>query len=121
MPVWTSSAPSAATSAAGQDMTQVLTWEVVGEPATAYHIGVYLLDETGKVVAQHDGPGFDSAQWRAGDRFVTFHTMPPAARPAAGPLPDGRPLSIPGPMLVRAQLTSGDTMTYLGEFTVPEP
>ena len=106
--------------AAGQEMTQVLTWEVIGEPPAAYHFGVYVLDEAGNVVAQHDGPGFDSAQWRAGGRFVTFHTMP-----LPPDLPPGRyrvaAALYTWPDVVRARLTSGDTATYLGEFTVPAP
>ena len=60
----------------GQNLTLVLTWEVVARPPANIHFGTYLLDAAGSVAAQHDGPGFDSAQWRAGDRFVTFHPLP---------------------------------------------
>ena len=60
----------------GQNLTLVLTWEVVARPPANIHFGAYLLDAAGGVAAQHDGPGFDSAQWRAGDRFVTFHPLP---------------------------------------------
>ncbi len=60
----------------GQNLTLVLTWEILDRPADNLHFGVYLLDAAGGVAAQHDGPGFDSAQWRAGDRFVTFHPLP---------------------------------------------
>mgnify|MGYP003377561201 CR=1 FL=1 len=60
----------------GQNLTLVLTWEVVARPPANIHFGAYLLDAAGSVAAQHDGPGFDSAQWRAGDRFVTFHPLP---------------------------------------------
>jgi hypothetical protein len=67
----------------GEEMTAALTWDVLDDPAALYHFGVYLLDAAGNVVAQHDGPGFDSAQWRPGDRFVTFHTLalPPDLAP----------------------------------------
>lgn len=104
----------------GQDMTQVLTWEVVGEPPAVYHFGVYVLDETGAVAAQHDGPGFDSAQWRVGDRFVTFHPLPLPAN-----LPPGRYRTAVAlytwPDVVRAPLVSGETTGYLGEFVIPAP
>ena len=66
----------------GRDLTLALTWEALARPPVAYHFGAYLLDAANNIVAQHDGPGFDSAQWRAGDRFVTFQPLPvPAALP----------------------------------------
>jgi hypothetical protein len=60
----------------GQDMTLALTWQALAEPAAVYHFGAYLLDAAGSVAAQHDSPGFDSIQWQAGDRFITFHPLP---------------------------------------------
>ena len=60
----------------GQETIVVLTWDITGPPPDAlYHFGVYLLNERDEVVAQHDGPGFDSVQWRAGDRFITYHRL----------------------------------------------
>ena len=102
----------------GQTLTEVLTWEVAAAAPGSYHFGVYVLDEAGGVVAQHDGPGFDSTQWRPGDRFVTFHTLPLPAD-----LPPGRYRTAVAlytwPGVVRDRLDSGETTAYLGQFTVP--
>lgn len=63
--------------APGEELDVSLTWEIAGEPdGRQYHLGVYLLDGDGAVVAQHDGPGFDSVQWRQGDQFITWHLLP---------------------------------------------
>jgi len=103
----------------GKDMRLVLTWEVVGEPGRVYHFGTYLLNAAGGIVAQHDGPGFDSVQWRAGDQFVTFH---PLALPAD--LPAGRyqtAVALYGwPDLARSWLASGEDTAYLDDLTVDE-
>jgi len=106
--------------APGAELTQVLTWQVVSDPPAVYHFGAYVLDEAGNVVAQHDGPGFDSAQWRIGDRFVTFH---PLSLPAD--LPPGRYRTAVAlyswPDIVRAPLATGETTAYLSEFVIGEP
>ena len=98
----------------GEEMRLLLTWQAAGPPATVQHFGVYLLDAAGNVVAQHDGPGFDSVQWRAGDRFVTFHPLPIPAD-----LPDGQYRTAVAlyawPDVVRAPLTGGGDTFYLGE------
>ena len=103
--------------APGRDLTLALTWEIVARPAAAYHFGAYLLDAGNGVVAQHDGPGFDSAQWRAGDRFITFHPLPvPAALPAG----DYRAAVAlySWPEIVRAPLADGTDMATVGHWTV---
>ena len=104
----------------GEDMTLLLTWQPDGPPATPHHFGVYLLDAAGNVVAQHDGPGFDSVQWRAGDQFVTFHPLPiPADLPGGQYRPAVALYSWPD--VVRAPLTGGGDTFYLQEQTYPAP
>jgi hypothetical protein len=105
----------------GQDMTLLLVWEVVGPTSgTAYHFGTYLLGEGDAIVAQHDGPGFDSVQWRAGDRFVTFHPLAiPDDLPSGAYRTAVALYSWPG--LVRAELAGGGNTAYLGELTFAPP
>ena len=101
----------------GQPWPLQLAWEVVAEPDGLYQFGVYLLDAAGALMAQHDGPGFDSAQWRAGDRFITFHELPIPAE-----LPPGvyRPAAAlyTWPDIVRAELVGGGNTAYLPEIGV---
>ena len=103
----------------GQEMTLALTWEITSPaPADLYHFGAYLLDETGGLVAQQDGPGFDSVQWRPGDRFVTFHRLPvPDDLPAGTYRTACRALQRPG--LTRADLTVGGNTAFLEEIKLP--
>lgn len=104
----------------GETMTLVLTWDVTDRPGAFYHFGTYLLDETGAVVTQHDGPGFDSVQWRPGDRFVTFHPLPIPAD-----LPGGHYRTAVAlyawPELTRAELAGGETTAFLEEITLSVP
>lgn len=105
----------------GQEMIIVLTWDnTQGPPDALYHFGVYLLNERDEVVAQHDGPGFDSVQWQAGNGFITYHRL---AIPAD--LPDGNYRTAVAlytwPDLVRAELTGGGNTAYLQEITVGVP
>lgn len=53
-----------------------MTWEITQPSNTVYHIGTYLLTADNQVVAQSDGPGFDSVQWRPGDTFITWFEIP---------------------------------------------
>ena len=100
--------------APGQNLTFVLTWEIAARPAVAYHFGLYLLDGANTVVAQHDGPGFDSAQWRPGDRFVTFHPLPLPPDMPPGDYRAGVALYT-WPDIVRALLLDGTDMATADE------
>jgi hypothetical protein len=104
----------------GQNLTLVLTWEIVARPPANIHFGAYLLDAAGGVAAQHDGPGFDSAQWRAGDRFVTFHPLPLPAD-----LPPGNYRAAVAlytwPDIVRAPLADGTDVAMVDERIVVAP
>ena len=106
---------------AGEETIIVLTWDITEPPPDdLYHFGVYLLNERDEVVAQHDGPGFDSVQWQAGDGFITYHRL---AIPTD--LPDGTYRTAVAlytwPDLVRAELRDGGNTAFLEEiqFGVP--
>jgi len=61
----------------GATLPLTLTWTVeASPPEIMYHFGTYLLTMDNQVVAQSDGPGFDSIQWRGGDRFITWFDIP---------------------------------------------
>ncbi len=103
----------------GQPWPLLLTWEVLAPPDGLYQFGVYLLDGTEALVAQHDGPGFDSAQWRAGDRFITFHEMIiPAELPSGVYRPAVALYSWPD--IVRAEIVDGGNTAYLPEIQLGE-
>lgn len=104
----------------GQPLWVELAWRVAERPPNVpYHFGVYLLDEHDNVVAQHDGPGFDSIQWRPGDGFITYHLLP-----IPDDLPPGRyrlaAALYSWPELGRAELVSGGNTAYLEEIDVGE-
>ncbi len=103
--------------APGRDLTLALTWEALARPPVAYHFGAYLLDAANNVVAQHDGPGFDSAQWRAGDHFVTFQPLPV---PAGLPPGDYRAAVAlyTWPDILRVPLAGGTDMATVATWTV---
>ena len=105
----------------GQEMLLALTWAVTKRPPPInYHFGTYLLDEQDTVLAQHDGPGFDSIQWRAGDRFITFHRLPiPAELPAGGYRLAAALYSWPD--VIRADLAGGGNTAYLDLLPVASP
>jgi hypothetical protein len=65
----------------GKPLHLTLAWYYDGpRPETAYHLGTYLLDGEQQVVAQYDGPGFDSIQWTSGDAFITWSEIPVPAK-----------------------------------------
>lgn len=105
----------------GVEMALTLSWHVRHRPPdTLYHFGVYLLDEQGVVVAQHDGPGFDSIQWRAGDKFLTYHHLSIPTDLPAGTYRLAVALYT-WPALERVELIGGDNTAYLREFSYSKP
>ena len=78
-----------------EEMIIVLTWKLGLPPETCIISGVYVLDEEG-AVSQHDGPGFDSVQWRVGDSFTL---------PSSG---------------IRAHLPAGTYRTAVALYTWPD-
>lgn len=92
-----------------------LLWQVNEKPPlVAYHIGSYLLTADNQVIAQSDGPGFDSIQWRADDFFITWFEIP---------LPPDLPAGIyrlalaqyTWPGLERINLMAGDNTYFVDE------
>ena len=71
---------------AGETLTVWLAWWVRQPPPTGvdYHFFVHLLDADGGLRAQHDGTGFPTASWRAGDLVVSRFTLSLPADLSAG-------------------------------------
>jgi len=103
--------------APGRDLTLALTWAALARPPVAYHFGAYLLDANNQVVAQHDGPGFDSAQWRAGDHFVTFQPLPVPAGLPPGDYHAAVALYT-WPDIIRVPLADGTDLVTVATWTV---
>ncbi|RIK19447.1 MAG: hypothetical protein DCC51_08880 [Anaerolineae bacterium] len=103
----------------GEEMPLALNWHIRQRPPdTLYHFGVYLLDQHDTVLAQHDGPGFDSIQWQAGDGFITYHQLPIPADLPAGIYRLAVALYT-WPDLARAELTGGGNTAWLEEIPYP--
>jgi hypothetical protein len=99
---------------AGQQLPVRLDWSVQSlPPRENYHIGFYLLTMENEVVAQFDGPGYDSRQWQPGDHFITWFDvaipadLPPAEYQFAAAL-------YTWPNLERLNLQTGDNTAFLG-------
>ena len=104
----------------GAPLPLTLTWSVEAQPPeVVYHIGTYLLTMDNQVVAQSDGPGFDSIQWREGDAFITWFKLPVPQNLPAGDYQLAVALySWPG--LERVDLVSGGNTAFLEQFQVTE-
>jgi hypothetical protein len=95
-----------------------LAWQVVDQPpAENYHFGAYLLTHDNQVVAQSDGPGFDSIQWRPGDTFITWFDIPEQSDLPAGTYRIGLAMYT-WPDVVRVDLTAGDNTAFLEQIDV---
>lgn len=104
----------------GATLPLTLTWSVEAEPPEiVYHVGTYLLTTDNQVLAQSDGPGFDSIQWRAGDTFITWFDIPVPQDLPPGVYRIGVAL-YSWPELERVNLTSGGNTALLEQFQVPE-
>jgi uncharacterized membrane protein len=79
---------AAPTSAApGDTLTVTLWWTAEQPPPLDYSVSVFLLDATGMLAAQHDGPPLEGASptstWQPGDLKYDIHPIPlPASLPA---------------------------------------
>jgi len=105
----------------GAALPLTLTWSVESEPPPAlFHVGTYLLSPDGQVAAQSDGPGFDSIQWRAGDRFVTWFDIPvpPDLKPGTYQVAVA---FYTWPGLERVELATGGNTAFLEQVTVTTP
>lgn len=56
-----------------------LFWQVLQPEERELRVFLHLVDgsssQTGEMVAQHDVMSYPSREWRAGDRFITLHTL----------------------------------------------
>jgi len=64
----------------GGDLTVTLYWEALSQMTTDYSIFVHLLDESGRMVAQHDGPpvwytAMATSDWVPGERYRDEHRL----------------------------------------------
>ncbi len=103
---------------AGATLPLTMTWAIKEEVSDhVYHIGTYLLTPEDQVIAQSDGPGFDSVQWRRGDSFITWFEV---AAPEDLP-PGGYRIAVAmytWPAVERIDLKSGKTMATLEHVTL---
>jgi hypothetical protein len=109
----------------GASLTLTYNWAILANlpPETnqsTVHSGNYLLTPQNKLVAQVDGVGFDSRDWRPGDVFRSLWELP---------LPNNLP---PGdyqlatafyelPEMQRVPLTGGDNWLMVGRVSKPGP
>jgi hypothetical protein len=105
----------------GATLPLTLTWLVEKQPPeVVYHFGTYLLTMDDQVVAQSDGPGFDSIQWRAGDTFITWFDIPvPEDLPSGEYQVAAALYTWPG--LERIELTSGGDTAFLERLRYSRP
>ena len=97
-----------------------LVWSVETQPPeVVYHFGTYLLTLDNRVIAQSDGPGFDSIQWREGDMFITWFdiSVPPDLSP--GDYQSAVALYT-WPGLERIDLAAGGNTAFLERLCVEE-
>lgn len=103
---------------AGGNVGLTLIWSVVSPPVEKqYHTGTYLLTGENQLVAQYDGPGFDSIQWRQGDMFITWADIPVPSDITPGDYQLGIAY-YSWPDVVRVNLLSGENMYYLEQVKV---
>lgn len=74
-------ASAAVTSAAGERRVEVrLRWLALAPTERDYTVFVHLLDDTGKLVAQHDGPpqagAYPTSAWQPGEEVDDLHALP---------------------------------------------
>ncbi len=105
----------------GATLPLTLTWSVEAEPPeVVYHVGTYLLTMDNQVAAQSDGPGFDSIQWRAGDKFITWFDVHVPQDLVPGTYQTAVALYT-WPELERVNLTCGGNTAFLEQFQVSAP
>ena len=103
---------------AGATLPLTLTWSVETPPLeVVYHTGTYLLAMDDQIVAQSDGPGFDSIQWQADDLFITWFNLSVPQDLAPGIYRVAIALYT-WPDLGRASLVSGENTAFLEQLQV---
>lgn len=105
----------------GTTLPLTLTWTITDSvPDVLYHFGTYLLTTDGQLVAQSDGPGFDSIQWRRRDSFITWFDVPAPEALDPGRYQVGIALYT-WPDIERIELREGGNTAFLDEIEVPAP
>ncbi|MCL4466553.1 MAG: hypothetical protein M1401_04035 [Chloroflexi bacterium] len=65
--------------AAGDNLTVALHWRALAKPAADYAVSVQLLDEAGRLVAQHDSPpvagDYPASYWAADEEVTDRHSL----------------------------------------------
>ncbi len=116
-----------AETAPGETLPVALWWGAQGATPLDYSVSVFLLDEAGVLVAQHDGSPLDgvspTSAWQPGDLHYDYHRLelPNGLAPGSYQLGvkvywygDGRPLPVsPGEL-------AGQAWAILGEVVVQE-
>jgi hypothetical protein len=89
----------AGTASAGETLEVWLAWWVRSPPppGTSYHFFVHLVDEDGALRSQHDGAGFPTGSWAAGDLVLSRFPIP-----------------------VPPELSSGRYQVWAGLYTYPD-
>jgi hypothetical protein len=103
----------------GSTLPLTLTWTVETQPPEiVYHLGTYLLTMDKQIVAQSDGPGFDSIQWHDGDQFVTWSELlvPPDLEPGDYQIAVAW---YTWPKLKRIALSTGENTAFLEKVHIP--
>jgi len=96
-----------------------LVWAVEQPaPPRTIHFGVYMLGQPGTLVAQADGPGVDSTEWRTGDLFVTNFAVPLPPDLAPGEYEMAAALYY-YPEIERLLLADGADLLYLARLAYP--
>ncbi len=105
----------------GTTLPLTLTWTVTDPvPDVLYHFGTYLLTIDDQLMAQSDGPGFDSIQWRRGDSFITWFEIPVPATLDSGRYQVGVALYT-WPDVERIPLKDGGNTAFLEEVEIRTP
>jgi hypothetical protein len=89
----------AGTASAGETLEVWLAWWVRSPPppGTSYHFFAHLVDEDGALRSQHDGAGFPTGSWAAGDLVLSRFPIP-----------------------VSPELSSGRYQVWAGLYTYPD-
>ena len=105
----------------GTTLPLTLTWTVTDPvPDSLYHFGTYLLTMDGQLLAQSDGPGFDSIQWRRDDSFITWFEIPVPEVLEPGRYQVGVALYT-WPDVERVELKDGGNTAFLEEIEMGAP
>jgi hypothetical protein len=96
-----------------------LMWSVEQPaPPRTIHFGVYVLGAQGGLVAQADGPGVESTEWRNGDLFETAFAVPLPPDLAPGEYAVAVALYY-YPEIERLRLLDGADLLYLARLAYP--